>query len=128
MVGKKLGGGRWICWRDRGERTGVEAHAPTNHGNGTCEISEASKRGPDGAEKGSGRRQAHALVLSPDEARLVLEAEKGQLSLLHKRYQATESSLSHIEFPGEAANPEAHIEHFIDHATSILNVEHPMRK
>ena len=45
---------------------------------------------------------------------------------LYERHQSAESCLAHIELEWEAADPQAHIEHIVDHTTRVLNVEHPM--
>src|SRR6266849_5969327 len=49
-------------------------------------------------------------------------------SFLNERHQPAECCLTHIEFPGEAADPQAHIEHLVDHAASIFNMEDAVRK
>src|SRR5215472_13795111 len=47
----------------------------------------------------------------------------GKWLLLHECYQSAESRFSHVELPGETTNPQAHVEHLVDHAACILNVE-----
>src|SRR5205085_2297605 len=43
-------------------------------------------------------------------------------------YQAAEGGLTTVEFPGEAANPDTLVEHFVDHSACILSVEDAMRE
>ena len=46
----------------------------------------------------------------------------------YERHQSAESGLTHIELEWEAADPQAHIEHLVDHTASVLNVKHAMRE
>jgi hypothetical protein len=55
-------------------------------------------------------------------------ASQSPASFLNERHQPAECCLTHIEFPGEAADPQAHIEHLVDHAASIFNMEDAVRK
>ena len=45
---------------------------------------------------------------------------------LYERHQPAESCLAHIELEWEAADPQAHIKHLVDHTASVLNVKHAM--
>ena len=47
---------------------------------------------------------------------------------LYKGHQSAESRLAHVELEGETANPQAHIEHLVDHTSSILDMENTMRE
>ena len=47
---------------------------------------------------------------------------------LYEGHQPAESSLTHVELERETANPQAHIEHLVDHTASILNVKNAMRE
>ena len=48
--------------------------------------------------------------------------------LLYKSHQSAESRLTHIELEWEATDPQAHIQHFVDHATRVLDMEDSMWK
>ena len=47
---------------------------------------------------------------------------------LYERHQPAESRLAHVELERETADPQAHIEHLVDHTSSIFNMEDAMRE
>lgn len=56
----------------------------------------------------------------------MLPALVSLLLILDKGYEAAEGGFTAVKLPGKAANPDALVEYFIDHATGVLYMEDTM--